>query len=148
MYKLLLNSPVLAETWFEHVSAVRWKTELDGLTRELVIIRIGYLTRVQYVLAQHVPTYALQEGLTLEQCDALADWEASFLFDPRQRVILAYVDAMTLAIQVPDAVFDALRPYFTEQQIVELSVLIGTYNMHTRVLQALDIPLERTPAAS
>ena len=58
------NGPVLAETWFEHVSAVRWKTELDGLTRELVIIRIGYLTRVQYVLAQHVPSYALQEGLT------------------------------------------------------------------------------------
>ena len=51
-------------------------------------------------------------------------------------------------IQVPDAIFDGLRPYFTEQQIVELSVLIGTYNMHTRVLQALDIPLEPTPAAT
>src|SRR2546422_776403 len=59
VYKLLLNSPVLAGTWFEHVSAVRWRTELDGLTRELVIIRIGYLTRVRYVLAQHVPTYAV-----------------------------------------------------------------------------------------
>ena len=35
VYKLLLNSPVLAGTWFEHVSAVRWRTELDGLTREL-----------------------------------------------------------------------------------------------------------------
>lgn len=148
VYKLLLNSPVLAESWFQHVSAVRWQTELDGLTRELVIIRIGHLTRVQYVLAQHVPTYAVQEGLTVEQCDALADWQSSPLFDARQRAILAYVDAMTLDIQVTDAVFDALRPHFTEQQIVELSVLIGTYNMHTRVLQALDIPLERTPAPS
>src|SRR5207247_2092978 len=62
VYRLLLNSPVLAGTWFEHVSAVRWRTELDGLTRELVIIRIGHLTRVKYVLAQHVPNYALQEG--------------------------------------------------------------------------------------
>jgi 4-carboxymuconolactone decarboxylase len=148
VYKLLLNSPVLAGTWFEHVSAVRWRTELDGLTRELVIIRIGYLTRVKYVLAQHVPTYALQEGLTLEQCDALADWTSSPLFDDRQRAILAYTDVMSRDVQVPDAVFDALRPYFSDQQVVELTVLIGTYNMHTRVLQALDIPLEPTPAAT
>ena len=148
VYKLLLNSPVLAGTWFEHVSAVRWRTELDGLTRELVIIRIGYLTRVKYVLAQHVPTYALQEGLTLEQCDALADWKSSPLFDDRQRAILAYTDAMSRDVQVPDAVFNALRPYFTDQQIVELTVLIGTYNMHTRVLQALDIPLEPTSGAT
>jgi len=148
VYKLLLNSPVLASTWFEHVSAVRWQTKLDGLTRELVIIRIGYVTRVQYVLAQHVPTYALQEGLTLEQCDALAEWQSSPLFDARQRAILAYTDAMTRDIQVAAPVFDALRPYFTEQQIVELTVLIGTYNMHTRVLQALDIPLERPAGAS
>ena len=148
VYKLLLNSPELASTWFEHVSAVRWRTGLDGLTRELVIIRIGYVTGVQYVLAQHVPTYALQEGMTLEQCDALADWQSSPLFDDRQRAILAYTDAVTRDVQVPDAVFDALLPYFTEQQIVELTVLIGTYNMHTRVLQALEIPLEAAPTAS
>jgi 4-carboxymuconolactone decarboxylase len=149
VYKLLLNAPTLANSWFEHVSAVRWKTELDGITRELVIIRIGYLTRVKYVLSQHMPTYALQEGMTIEQCDALADWESSNLFDDRQRAILAYTDSMTRDIQVPSAIFNAVRAYFDEHQIVELSVLIGTYNMHVRVLQALEIDLEgSTPAAS
>jgi 4-carboxymuconolactone decarboxylase len=147
VYKLLLNSPTLAATWFDHVSAVRWQTQLDGQTRELAIIRIGILNRVAYVLAQHVPAYALQEGLTQEQCDALADWSASSLFDAKQRAVLAYTDAMTLQIQVPDDVFNGLKPHFTDQQIVELSVLIGTYNMHTRVLQALEIPLESTAPA-
>jgi alkylhydroperoxidase family enzyme len=142
VYKLLLNSPTLANTWFDHVSAVRWQTQLDGQTRELAIIRIGILNRVQYVLAQHVPAYALQEGLTLEQCDALKDWRPSALFDARQRAVLAFTDAMTLDVQVPTDVFDGLRPHFTDQQIVELSVLVGTYNMHTRVLQALEIDLE------
>jgi len=146
VYKLLLNSPTLAATWFDHVSAVRWQTQLDGQTRELAIIRIGYLNRVDYVLAQHVPAYALQEGLTQEQCDALADWAPSPLFDAKQRAILAYTDSMTRDIQVPAAVFEQLRPHFTDQQIVELSVLIGTYNMHTRVLQALEIDLESAAA--
>ena len=147
VYKLLLNSPTLAATWFDHVSAVRWQTQLDGQTRELAIIRIGILNRVEYVLAQLVPAYALQEGLTMEQCDALADCSSSPFFDAKQRAVLAYADAMTRDVQVPGDVFDQLKPHFTDQQIVELTVLIGTYNMHTRVLQALDIPLESTAPA-
>ena len=38
--------------------------------------------------------------------------------------------------------FDALKPHFNEKQILELTTLIGTYNMHTRVLSALQIDLE------
>jgi alkylhydroperoxidase family enzyme len=90
-----------------------------------------------------VPAFALKEGLTREQCDALADWRNSTLFNDRQRAALAYTDAMTRDIQVPDAVHTELRRHFDERQIVELTVLIGTYNMHTRVLQALEIDAER-----
>ena len=49
---------------------------------------------------------------------------------------------MTTLIQVPDATFAALRPHFNEREIVELTVLIGTYNMHTRVVEALGIDPE------
>ena len=40
---------------------------------------------------------------------------------------------MTRQVEVPDAVFEALKPHFSQRQIVELTVLIATYNMHTRV---------------
>ena len=139
IYETLLHSPALAMAFLEQVTAVRWKTELDGQTREIVIIRIGMLNRVEYVFKAHVPAYTAKEGLTLEQCHALADWRNSTLFDARQRAALAYTDAMTRDIQVSDGVFAGLRPHFSERQIVELTVLIGTYNMHTRVLQALQI---------
>jgi alkylhydroperoxidase family enzyme len=49
---------------------------------------------------------------------------------------------MTREVVVPDDVFDALRPHFSERQIVELTVLTGIYNMHTRVLSALRIDPE------
>ena len=144
VYKLLLHSPALAESWFAHNNAVRWKTALDGRLRELVIIRIGHLTRVAYIVRQHVPNLALPEGLTLEECDALTAWESSTLFGARDRAVLGYVDCMTRDVQVPDAVFAALKPHFDERQIVELTVLIGTYNMHARVMQALEIDPERS----
>jgi alkylhydroperoxidase family enzyme len=55
IYRLLLNSPALAETWFVHANTVRWKTELPGRLRELMVIRVGYLNRCAYVLRQHIP---------------------------------------------------------------------------------------------
>ena len=145
IYKMLLHSPRLAGTWFDHIGAVRWETELDGQTREVVTIRIGYLNRVDYVIQAHVPRLAIPEGLTEEQCEALKDWQPSSLFDARLRAALALTDAMTRNVQVSQEVFDALKPHYNERQIVELTVLIGAYNMHTRVLAALDIDPEPAP---
>jgi alkylhydroperoxidase family enzyme len=101
-----------------------------------------HLNRVEYVVDQHVPQLALPAGLTREECAALADWRATSLFDPSERTALVYVDAMTTDVQVPDDVFIALRKHFDEPQIVELSILVGTYNMHTRVMAALAVDPE------
>jgi 4-carboxymuconolactone decarboxylase len=142
VYKLLLHTPALAECWLNLISAARYKTELDGRLREIVIVRVGYLNRTDYVVRQHVPQLTEPEGLTKAECDALADWKGSKFFDARERAALAYADAMTRDIDVPDAVFEGLRPHFNERQVVELTVLIGTYNMHTRVFMALKIDPE------
>jgi 4-carboxymuconolactone decarboxylase len=143
VYRLLLHSPLLAETWFEHNNAVRWSTGLDGRLREMVIIRVGYLARARYVIGQHVPKLALAEGLTLAECEAVEDWQASSLFNERDRAVLAYTDAMTRDVDVPDAVFEPLREFFDDRQIVELTVLIGTYAMHVRVFEALKLDPEQ-----
>jgi alkylhydroperoxidase family enzyme len=146
IYRMLLNAPPLAESWFNHSNTIRWRTTLDGRLREIVIIRMGHLARCQYVLRQHVPSLALADGLSLEECDALADWRATKLFSERERAALAYADTMTRDIQVPDAVFAEVKKHFNPREIVELTVLIGSYNMNARVLEALALDLE--PAMS
>ncbi len=145
VYKLLLHSPPVAENWFNLINTLRWGTELPGRLREIVIIRIAHLNRVDYVLNQHVPKLALADGLTLDECDALADWRATEFFSDAERAALAYVESMTRDIQVPEEIFTALKPHLNDREIVELTTLIGAYNMQTRVLQALDIDPE--PAA-
>jgi alkylhydroperoxidase family enzyme len=142
IYRMLLNSPPLAESWFNHSNAVRWRTTLTGRLREMVIIRMGHLTRCDYILRQHVPSLALADGLNMQECDALADWQSTKFFDPGERAALAYADAMTRDIAVPDAVFAPLKRHFNDRQIVELTVLVGSYNMNARVLRALELDLE------
>ena len=142
VYKLLLHSPQLADTWFDHVGATRWKTELSGRLREILVIRVAYLNGIEYVLRQHVPGLALAEGMTQEECDALADWRATALFSSAERAALVYAEEMVLHTSVPDTVFADLKRHYDDRAIVEISVVVGTYLMHNRVMKALAIDLE------
>jgi alkylhydroperoxidase family enzyme len=142
IYRLMLHSPALANTWFELNQAVRYGTEIDGQSRELAIIRVAILNNVKYVQRAHGPAYALKEGLTPEQVDALVDWKSSTLFSDKQRALLAYVDAMTRNIDVPEEVFSNFRAYQSERQMVEITMLISAYNMLTRFLKALKVDPE------
>jgi alkylhydroperoxidase family enzyme len=142
IYRLMLHSPALANAWFDLNQAVRYGTEIDGQSRELAVIRVAILNDVEYVQRAHGPAYALKEGLTPEQVAALTNWQPSKLFSAQQRALLAYTDAMTRDIEVADSVFAELRKHFSERQIVELTMLIGAYNMLTRFLKALQVDPE------
>ncbi|HXF67309.1 MAG TPA: carboxymuconolactone decarboxylase family protein [Burkholderiales bacterium] len=143
LYRALLWSPPLAAAWLEFNDAVRRRTGLDERTRELAILRVALLNGADYVFEIHKARYAQPSGLTREELEALGDWRGSAAFGPRERALLAYVDAMTREVAVPQAVFEALRAHFGERETVELTVLVAAYNMHTRVLRALAIEPEK-----
>ena len=82
------------------------------------------------------------EGVTLDECDALGDWRKASGFSAAERAALAYADAMVTQTSVPDDVFAELKRHYDERAIVEISVLIGSYLMHNRVMKALAIDLE------
>lgn len=142
VYRLLLHNPALAKAWFALNNAVRWETGIGGRLRELVIIRIGYLCDAPYILRQHIPALAAAEGITAAECAALRDWRKTSLFDERERATLEYADSLTRAARAGDELFARLKVFFSESQLVELTVLTGAYNMHARVLNAFQLDLE------
>jgi AhpD family alkylhydroperoxidase len=142
LYRMLLHSPPIADAWLAFNNAIRRDTDLDETTRELTILRIAMLNGAEYVVRIHTERYAVPAGVSLEQVAALPGWRDSALFDARQRALLAYVDAMTREVSVADDLYAALRRHFSERDIVEITVLSGAYNMHTRVLMALKVDPE------
>lgn len=142
LYRVLLNSPPIAEAWQAFNSAIRFNTALDAQARELAILRVSQLNGADYQFQIHATHYAPEAGITPQQIAALDGGENASLFLPAHRALLAYARAMTVAIDVPDAVFNKLRQHYNDAQIVELTVLIGAYNMHTRVGRALRIDPE------
>jgi len=142
LYRVLLNSPAIAAGWLDFNSVVRYKTTLDAALREMIILRVSLLNGAEYQARIHGASHALKAGLSAEQIAALADWQDSALFSPAQRAALAWTDAMTRQIEVPDALHDELKRHFDDQAVVEITVLAGAYNMHTRVARALRIEPE------
>jgi len=138
LYQALLNSPPVAEGWLKLFTAIRQKTELGGRYRELAILRVALLNGADYEYRAHLP-FAQQEGLSQEQIDALPGWQLSERFDARERTVLAYTDAMTRGIRVPDAVFAEVRRHFDERETVELTATIGGYNLVSRFLVAMQL---------
>jgi 4-carboxymuconolactone decarboxylase len=144
LYRALLNSASIAEAWLAFNSAIRFNTALDDQARELAIMRVSKLNGADYQFQIHATQYAPEAGLTPQQIAAIGgstDWNSS-LFPPAQRALLAYADAMTMDIEVSDEIFERLRKHFSNKEIVDLTVLIGAYNMHTRVSRALRIDAE------
>ena len=141
IYRLMLHSPALANAWFDLNQAVRYGTEIDGQSRELAVIRVAILNNVEYVQRAHGPAYALKEGLTPGAGRCLRGLAASKLFNATACAARLHRrdDAK---IDVTDDVFAEVRKHFSERQIVELTMLIGAYNMLTRFLQALKIDPE------
>jgi 4-carboxymuconolactone decarboxylase len=138
-YKALLHTPGLASAWFDFNNAVRFQTGIGERTREIVIMRVSALTGCDYVWNVHQSNYAGPAGITPQEIEALRDWRKSGSFSEKERALLAYVDAMTVEVAVPDAVFDGMRKHFNEREILELTVLTSAYNMQARLLRALDI---------
>ncbi len=141
LFRMLLHSPNVAAGWFEFLSATRKETTLDARTREFVILYVAMLLGAAYPLNDHVPI-ALKEGITQNEIDSLASWRDSNLFDARDQALLAYVEASSLEVQVPDDVFGALKSAFSVREVVEITVLIGAYHLVGRFLEALQIDLE------
>lgn len=84
-----------------------------------------------------------QVGLADEKLLALEDWESSEQFTDRERLALAYADAMTLSDQdVDDELFASIREEFSDDEIVELTMTIAWENSSSKFNRALRVPAQ------
>ena len=83
-------------------------------------------------------------GLTDAEMDALqGDYRSSALFDPREKAVLAWSEAMTLnTAKHDDTVWHELRASFNDTEIVEISLACAMFNMINRLNDSFRTELE------
>ena len=109
--------------------------------REIVIDRTCARCRSEYEWGVHVAFFAERVGLSPEQVAATVDGDPA-AFPERERLLLRLADALHDEARVEDDLWAALRAHFTEEQLIELVALAGSYHLISFVTNALRIPLE------
>jgi 4-carboxymuconolactone decarboxylase len=139
LYQVLLNSPPMAHGWEQLLTAVRNRSTLPADLRELIIIRVAVLNGATYEYEAHVPI-ALKAGATEEKVAALRDpKEIGPGLSAMEEALIALTDTMTTAIEVPPPLYERVRGFLDERQVVDAMVTIGAYNMVSRFLVALEM---------
>jgi 4-carboxymuconolactone decarboxylase len=151
---VLLHSPPLADGWNSMLGAVRGASTLPADIRELAILRVASRNGADYEWAAHEPL-GRQAGLGDEAIESVragtpgayggSGGAADGGLSPAQWAALAYADAMTVHVAVPDEVFDAVRAHFSEREVLELTVTVAAYNMVSRVLVAMGVRAGEDP---
>ena len=141
LYHILLHSPPVADGWRSFLTAIRQQCKLAGRYRELAILRVAVINRADYEFNAHVP-FAQKEGVTSAQIQAMKNDLTPEGFTDADRAVLAYTDAMTRQVDVPEDVFNAVKRSFPEREIVELTATIAAYNLVSRFLVAIQVDHE------
>ena len=113
--------------------------KIPARLRELGQTRAGWLVGSQFVFSQHCKSCRAL-GYSDEKIEALKAWQVSELFDPLERALLAFTDALVLGFgRVDDAVFDAMKEQLSDEAILEFAYITKMYTMHAVLSRALHL---------
>jgi alkylhydroperoxidase family enzyme len=91
---------------------------------------------------QHHIASSKRVGLTKDDWQALKNGDYSG-FKPNEQAALKFAEKLTRELQnINDADIDSLRPHFSNEQILDLDVLVGMVNLTNRLTDPLGADLE------
>ena len=141
LYRTLGHAPWLLDRWIDFAWALRLEAVTDRALRELMIMRNAQLSGADYEWRHHWPM-AIDAGVDEAKLHALGEWTGSALFSPVERAVLTLVDEVTPGGPLSDAAWAALAEHFAPGEIVELVMTVAFYCCVSRVLGALQPPVE------
>ena len=124
------------------VEAYLRETTLGTTLIEMVKMRASQINGCAFCLDMHARE-ARELGETQDRLDCLAGWRDFPGFSEKERVALAWAEAVTRVAEThaPDNLYEDLRGHFTDEEIVALTVSIAVINTWNR----MQIAMRRSP---
>jgi AhpD family alkylhydroperoxidase len=122
---------------------------LDPSLLELVRLRASQLNGCAYCVDMHTKD-ARAAGETEQRLYAVGVWEESPFFTEHERAALAWTEAVTRVgdSRVPDALYESVCEYFSEKELVDLTLAIVAINGWNRLAVSFrTVPGTYTPAS-
>jgi AhpD family alkylhydroperoxidase len=105
------------------------KSDLEKSLTELVRLRASQINGCAFCVDMHTAD-ARKGGETERRLATVVVWRDTPFFTERERAALEWTEALTLVShdRVPDHVWEAVKPHFSEAELVDLTLLITAIN--------------------
>lgn len=143
---IMQRDPALAKAFWQLTAAI-WRpdSKVDLGFKRLVAFVSSQTADCRYCMAHQVDR-SLHYGIDERKFDAIWTYRTSALYSDAERIAL---DLAVAASQVPnettDEMFEDLRKYWSEEQIVEIVGVIALFGFLNRWNTTLATPLEDVP---
>lgn len=143
-YNALLRSPEMGERMFQLLDYLRFNTSVPRRLNEFAILIQARVWSSQVEWYSHYPL-AIKAGLAESVAQDLKQGKRPASMQPDEAAVYDFCMEMSSRNGVSDATFRRLRNIFTEQQVVDLAVVSGTY---AGVAMLLDASAQGAPAGA
>ena len=110
---------------------------VEAKYKELAYLKTAQINGCEYCFRAHSAS-GRKNGVTDEQIQTLAFFQRSPAFDEKEKAVLLWAERVTRgASAVRSAAMDQLRQYFSDDQIVELTLTVSIANFTNRFNDAL-----------
>lgn len=144
LYKTLAHAPGIGDLVIRMGNRILLHGKLPPKLRELAILLVGQIAQAPYEFTKHI-VIGLEAGLSRAQVDVLPFWRSANAYGAAERAVLQYTDEVSRNYRASDATFAELRKHLDDEQVTELTIIIGYYEMVCRVLEELQVDLEEEP---
>jgi AhpD family alkylhydroperoxidase len=131
--------------WLRFAGALIPGGVLPRADSELLILRVAHNTRCEYEWRHH-EWLARAAGLSDEQIAMVRDGPTAEGWTERRALLLRAADELHAERTISASLWAALRPLLSDEELIELSLLVGHYEMLAMMLNALAVEPDPLPA--
>ena len=140
-FRTVANNPGVARVAFGQLMQLLENNTFDTRLRELMIMRIGWVTGSAYEWTQHWRVATTAE-IPPEDILAVRDWRNSERLTPADKAILAATDECLGGGSISDATWAEVAKHVADSgQQVEFVIAMGNWMMFSLLFRNLRIPL-------
>ena len=145
-YNPMLRSPVMGERMFKLLDYVRFNTSVPRKLNEFAILIQARLWTSQVEWYAHYPL-AIKAGLSEAVAADLKQGKRPTSMQPDEAAVYDLCMELSTKHVVSDSTFQRARKLFSEQQVVDLIAVSGTYVTIAMLLNAAEegVPPGKTP---
>jgi 4-carboxymuconolactone decarboxylase len=126
-FKTFVRHKELFRVWNEFGRTV-FNGHLPDRDRELLILRVAWLTRCRFEWASHEPL-ARRIGVTDEDIEGILEGASASHWNRLEAALLRAVDELMTDNTIGDATWSVLRDAYDDLQLIEIPVVVGQYHL-------------------